>query len=63
MFTGIVTDIGEVESVRPLKEGVRLRIRTSYDPKTIDIGASIACSGVCRMTAGSRSRPGKKPCA
>ncbi|WP_336057314.1 riboflavin synthase [Nitratireductor sp. CH_MIT9313-5] len=47
MFTGIVTDIGEVESVRPLKEGVRLRIRTSYDPKTIDIGASIACSGVC----------------
>ncbi|KFB10454.1 riboflavin synthase [Nitratireductor basaltis] len=47
MFTGIVTDIGEVESVRPLKEGVRLRIRTGYDPKTIDIGASIACSGVC----------------
>lgn len=47
MFTGIVTDIGEVESVQPLKEGVRLRIRTSYDPKTIDIGASIACAGVC----------------
>lgn len=47
MFTGIVTDVGTVEAVTPLPEGVRLRIRTSYDPQTIDIGASIACSGVC----------------
>lgn len=47
MFTGIVTDVGTVDAVAPLPEGVRLRIRTSYDPQTIDIGASIACSGVC----------------
>ena len=47
MFTGIVTDIGTVQSVTPLDEGVKLRIGTVYDPKGIDIGASIACSGVC----------------
>ena len=47
MFTGIVTDIGTVSAVTPMDEGVRLRIATSYDSKTIDIGASIAHSGVC----------------
>lgn len=47
MFTGIVTDIGNVAAVKPLREGVGLRIDTAYDPKTIDIGASIACGGVC----------------
>ncbi|TCQ12563.1 riboflavin synthase alpha chain [Rhizobium sp. PP-F2F-G36] len=47
MFTGIVTDIGKVESVTPLDEGVRLRVATAYDPVTIDIGASISHSGVC----------------
>ncbi len=47
MFTGIVTDIGTVASVKPLAEGARLRIDAAYDPETIDIGASIACSGVC----------------
>jgi riboflavin synthase len=47
MFTGIVTDVGTVSSVVELDKGVRLRIATAYDPRTIDIGASIACSGVC----------------
>ena len=47
MFTGIVTDIGTVAAATPLPEGVRLRIDTAYDPAGIDIGASIACSGVC----------------
>ncbi len=47
MFTGIVSDVGKVAAVEPLREGVRLRIDTAYDPQTIDIGASIACSGVC----------------
>ena len=45
MFTGIVTDVGTVASTAQLDQGVRLRIDTAYDPKTIDIGASIACSG------------------
>ncbi|NRP71034.1 Riboflavin synthase [Ensifer psoraleae] len=47
MFTGIVTDIGTVEAVTPLKEGIKLRVATNYDPKTIDLGASIAHSGIC----------------
>ncbi|MGR3594707.1 riboflavin synthase alpha chain [Limimaricola soesokkakensis] len=46
MFTGIITDVGEVLDV--VQEGdLRARIATSYDPETIDIGASIACDGVC----------------
>ncbi|MCK0070408.1 riboflavin synthase [Kordiimonas laminariae] len=46
MFTGIVTDVGTVQSVEG--EGdVRLKLSTSYDTSGIDIGASIACSGVC----------------
>jgi len=47
MFTGIVTDVGTVAAITPMDEGVRLRVATSYDPKTIDIGASIAHGGVC----------------
>lgn len=47
MFTGIVTDVGVVDSVEQLDVGIRLRIRTAYDPKTIDIGASIAHAGTC----------------
>ena len=48
MFTGITTDIGEVLDVRRQAEGLhRLRIACSYDPASIAIGASIACSGVC----------------
>lgn len=61
MFTGIVTDIGTVGAVRPLAEGVRLRVETGYDPATIAIGASIACAGVCLTVvalpeAGSNAR-------
>lgn len=52
MFTGIVTDVGTVAAVTPLAEGVRLRIDTAYDPETIDIGASIACAGVCLTVTG-----------
>tara|TARA_R110002126_G_scaffold155833_3_gene303122 strand:+ start:144877 stop:145494 length:618 start_codon:yes stop_codon:yes gene_type:complete len=52
MFTGIVTDIGTIESVTPLNSGVRLRIGTAYDPASIDIGASISCSGTCLTVTG-----------
>lgn len=46
MFTGIITDIGEVIAIE--KRGdTRLAIATSYDPDTIALGASIACSGCC----------------
>jgi riboflavin synthase len=47
MFTGIITDIGTVEKVTSLREGIKLRVATNYDPKTIDMGASIAHAGVC----------------
>ncbi|MER9950476.1 riboflavin synthase [Mesorhizobium sp. M0047] len=52
MFTGIVTDVGTVASVKPLREGVGLRIDTTYDPETIAIGASISCGGVCLTVTG-----------
>lgn len=47
MFTGIITDIGRVAALTRLDQGVSLRIETAWDPAGIDIGASIACSGVC----------------
>jgi riboflavin synthase len=46
MFTGIITDIGEIVAIE--KRGdTRFSIATSYDPASIAIGASIACSGCC----------------
>lgn len=46
MFTGIVTDIGTVEAVED-RGDLRVRVSTGYDTTTVDLGASIACSGVC----------------
>src|SRR5262245_14016309 len=60
MFTGIVTDVGEVVAVEPQAEGLRrLRIACSYPRASIAIGASIAHSGVCMTvveTAEDRGR-------
>lgn len=47
MFTGIITDIGEVIAVSDLPEGKRFRVKTVYDTSGIDMGASIAHAGVC----------------
>ncbi len=46
MFTGIITDIGRVEAVEQ-RGDARLRIACGYDMATVDLGASISCSGVC----------------
>ena len=46
MFTGIVTDIGEVRSAEQ-RGDLRLQIGTSFDMADVALGASIACSGVC----------------
>ncbi len=46
MFTGIVTDIGTVISAEQ-RGDLRLHIRTGYDLASVDLGASISCSGVC----------------
>ena len=46
MFTGIITDIGTVRSVEQ-KGDLRLTIGCGYDMDSVDLGASIACSGAC----------------
>ena len=46
MFTGIVTAVGTVRSAEQ-RGDLRLVIGTSYDTATVDLGASISCSGVC----------------
>lgn len=55
MFTGIVTDIGEIVALRPIAQGQlhRLRIACRYDRAGIADGASIACNGVCLTVVGS----------
>ena len=61
MFTGIVTDIGEITSLAPTAQGQlhRLRIACRYDRSTIADGASIACNGVC-LTVVASGTAGRK---
>ncbi len=56
MFTGIVTDIGEVLAVADDGDR-RFRIATAYDPAGIDLGASIACDGVCLTVIATGADP------
>src|SRR5260221_3088748 len=55
MFTGIVTDVGEIVGFTPTAQGQlhRLRIACRYDRATIADGASIACNGVCLTVVAS----------
>jgi len=46
LFTGIITDIGTVRGAEP-RGDLRLTIACAYDMAGVDLGASIACSGVC----------------
>ena len=61
MFTGIVTDIGEIETLTPVAQGQlhRLRILCDYDQATIADGASIANNGVCLTVVASGTANGK----
>jgi riboflavin synthase len=61
MFTGIVTDVGEITSLTPTAQGQlhRLRIACRYDRATIADGASIACNGVCLTVVASGIESGK----
>lgn len=52
MFTGIITDIGRIERLEH-RGDLRARIGTGYDTTTIDMGASIACDGVCLTVVGT----------
>src|SRR6516165_6132865 len=61
MFTGIVTDVGEIVSLKAVAQGQlhRLRIACRYDQSTIADGASIACNGVCLTVVASGVEGGK----
>src|SRR6201746_2255385 len=61
MFTGIVTDVGEIDALKPTAQGQlhRMRIACVYDQKTIADGASIACNGVCLTVVGSGVEAGR----
>jgi len=56
MFTGIITDIGTIEAVEA-RGDLSVRIGCGYDMATVDLGASIACSGVC-LTVVDKSKSG-----
>ncbi|MDP5325892.1 MAG: riboflavin synthase [Paracoccaceae bacterium] len=58
MFTGIITDIGQIMALTPQGD-LRARIGTGYDIAGIDIGASIACDGACLtvIALGATPRP------
>ena len=52
MFTGIISDVGEVIEMTPSGERNRLRIASAYPAGSIDVGASIANSGACLTVVG-----------
>jgi riboflavin synthase len=57
MFTGIITDVGTVELIA--KRGdTTIKVATAYDPASIAIGASIACSGPCLTVIAKGGREG-----
>jgi riboflavin synthase len=57
MFTGIVTDVGRIAGVAQNGD-TRVRIDCAYDADGIDIGASIACAGVCLTVVDRGPRDG-----
>jgi riboflavin synthase len=59
MFTGIVTDVGEIIAVTPRAENLsRIEIACGYDVKSIAVGASISCSGICLTVTETGKRAG-----
>jgi riboflavin synthase len=59
MFTGLVSDVGEVVSIDPRGDLKRIRIATTYPAATIGEGASIACGGPC-LTVVAKGSDGEK---
>lgn len=56
MFTGLVSDVGRVAAASGGNKLRRFRIESAYDPQTIALGASIACSGPCLTVVASGPR-------
>lgn len=60
MFTGIVTDVGEVVGIEPRAQGLRrLTIACRYERASIAIGASIACAGACLTVVATGAHAGR----
>ncbi|WP_334176684.1 riboflavin synthase [Pseudoxanthobacter sp.] len=57
MFTGIITDVGTLAAVETRGAVRRLVIDSRYDAQTIEIGASIACNGVCLTVVECAPKP------
>ena len=61
MFTGIISDVGDILEMTPIGERHRLTVATAYDPASIEVGASIANAGVCLTVVGvERSAAGSR---
>jgi riboflavin synthase len=58
MFTGIITDVGTVQLVTQ-RGDKSFKIATIYDPTSVDIGASISCSGACLTVVAKGGRAGE----
>jgi len=58
VFTGIVTDVGEVFAMTIGGQRARLAVASGYDPGSIAVGASIAVAGVCLTAVAGESRTG-----
>ena len=58
MFTGIISDVGQIIDITPSGELNRLRIASAYDAETIPLGASIANSGACLTVVGVEPHEG-----
>jgi riboflavin synthase len=58
MFTGIISDVGQILDITPSGDLRRLRIASTYEAETVAVGASIANSGVCLTVVGVEPRAG-----
>ena len=58
MFTGIISDVGTIQLVTQ-RGDKSFKITTTYDPSSVDIGASIACSGPCLTVVAKGGRAGE----
>jgi riboflavin synthase len=51
MFTGLIQDVGEIQSLQPKGGGISLTIRTRLEPRSVKIGDSLSVDGVCLTVA------------
>jgi riboflavin synthase len=58
MFTGIISDVGQIIDITPSGDLRRLRIASAYDAKSIPVGASVANSGACLTVVGVEPHAG-----